>query len=84
VIGSDVRLRSVVFGHAHQDVEGNCANVPVYGAPSTCFQFKPGSEKFALDTLSPGYRWLYLTDDGGVTTQIRRVESFSIHVQLDA
>lgn len=84
VIGSDVRLRSVVFGHAHQDVEGHCAKVPVYGAPSTCFQFKPGSEKFAIDTLSPGYRWLYLADDGGVTTQIRRVESFSIHVQLDA
>ena len=84
VVGGDVRLRGVVFGHAHQEVQGSCASVPVYGAPSTCFQFAPDSEKFAVDTLSPGYRWLYLADDGDVTTQIRRVESFSIHVQLDA
>ena len=77
------RLRSVVFGHAHQIVEQTCGTVPVFGTPSTCFQFLPGSETFTLDTLSPGYRWLELTDDGEVHTAVRRVDSFPIHVQLN-
>ena len=77
------RLRSVVFGHAHQSVADRCAGVPVFGAPSTCFQFMPCSDSFATDTLPPGYRWLQLADDGRVTTDVRRVESFPIHVQLD-
>ena len=78
------RLRSVVFGHAHQIVEDDCGNVPVYGAPSTCFQFKPDIQTFAVDSQSPGYRWLQLDDDGSMQTHIRRVESFPIHVQLNA
>ncbi len=77
------RLRSVVFGHAHQIVESMCAALPVYGVPSTCFQFLPGSERFTLDTLSPGYRWLVLADDGDISTQVHRVDSFPIHVRLN-
>ena len=83
-INSTGRLRSVVFGHAHQIVEGHCADVPVYGVPSTCFQFTPQSQKFSVDTQSPGYRWLHLADDGGMTTQVHRVDSFYINVQLNA
>ena len=37
------RLRGVVFGHAHQEVEGEFSGVPLWGAPSTCFQFLPES-----------------------------------------
>jgi len=77
------RLRSMVFGHAHQAVANKCGALPVYGAPSTCFQFMPDSQKFAVDTTSPGYRWLWLEDDGGIHTQVRRVDSFPINVRLD-
>ncbi len=77
------RLRSIVFGHAHQAVADKCGALPVYGAPSTCFQFMPDSQKFAVDTTSPGYRWLWLEDDGGVHTQVTRVDSFPINVRLD-
>ena len=77
------RLRSVVFGHAHQDIADVCAEVPVFGAPSTCFQFMPGSNEFSLDTACPGYRWLQLADDGSVATEVRRVDSFPIQVRLD-
>ena len=77
------RLRSVVFGHAHQAVASKCGALPVYGAPSTCFQFMPHSQKFAVDTTSPGFRWLWLDDDGGIRTQVRRVDSFPINVRLD-
>ena len=79
----DTRLRGVVFGHAHQEIENTLGKLPVYGAPSTCFQFKPHSTTFTPDTLSPGYRWLYLSDDGQIATQVHRVDSFPIHIQLD-
>lgn len=75
-------LRVVVFGHAHQAVSGQCAGIPVYGAPSTCFQFLPESEQFAVDTRPPGYRWLHLHDDGSVETEVGRVDDFAISVTL--
>jgi len=77
------RLRGVVFGHAHQEIENTLGKLPVYGAPSTCFQFKPRSATFTPDTLSPGYRWLYLGDDGSVKTKVHRVDTFRINIQLD-
>ena len=77
------RLRGVVFGHAHQIVDDTCNAVPVFGAPSTCFQFAPGSEKFTIDTLAPGYRWLTLADDGQITSRECRVDAFSIQVRLN-
>ena len=76
------RLRGVVFGHAHQIVEDRVAGVPVWGAPSTCFQFLPESDKFSLDTRPPGYRWLRLADDGSIATEVERVRDFRISPAL--
>ena len=67
------RLRGVVFGHAHQAVDGLCAGLPVFGAPATCFQFAPNSETFGLADAPPGYRWLILEDDGGVRSEVHQV-----------
>jgi Icc protein len=77
------RLRNIVFGHVHQSIEDRVGQLPVYGTPSTCFQFAPGSQTFTLDTRSPGYRWLHLADDGSLETQVWAVDSFPIHIQLD-
>jgi len=88
VSGSDgsgaSRLRVVVFGHAHQVVEGQVAGVPLFGTPSTCFQFQPQSRTFTMDDRSPGYRWLHLEDDGRFVTEVRRVDSYIINVRLNA
>ena len=73
------RLRGVIFGHAHQPVNGMCGGVALYGAPSTCFGFVPHSETFSVDNSAPGYRWLTLYDDGRISTEVVRVESFSIN-----
>ena len=48
-------------------------SVPVWGSPSTCFQFQPRSQTFAVDASGPGYRWLYLQDDGSVGTEVKRI-----------
>lgn len=76
------RVKAVVFGHAHQEVTGTCCDLPVYGAPSTCFQFKPLSQQFTLDTLPPGFRWLELHEQGRLTTQVGRADQFKIEPKL--
>ena len=38
--------------------------------PSTCAQFLPGSEFFALDDRPPGMRWIELYDDGRIETEV--------------
>jgi len=70
---SGERLRGVVFGHTHQEVEAKVGCWPVFGVPSTCFQFQPQSSRFALDDLAPGYQWLELQHDGEITRTVRRV-----------
>lgn len=67
-------VKSVVFGHAHQTVEARHGELPLYGTPSTCFQFEPRSERFGLDATAPGYRWLHLADDGSIRTEVRHIE----------
>ncbi len=70
----EARLRGVAFGHAHQIVEATCGSLPVWGAPSTCFQFLPESQAFAVDTLPPGARRLDLDDDGSIMTRVVRAD----------
>lgn len=67
------QVRLVVFGHIHQEFERSRHNVHYLASPSTCFQFLPQSEEFALDTVEPGFRLITLYPDGSFTTQIERV-----------
>ncbi len=60
------QVRCVLFGHAHQDVETSIGDAMVLGTPSTCRQFKPKSDTFAVDDLPPAYRRLTLHDDGTI------------------
>jgi len=66
-------VQAVAFGHAHQDLQAQHGKLALFGTPSTCFQFKPRSCKFGLDDTGPGYRWLHLSDDGRLQTQVRRI-----------
>ncbi len=45
--------------------------------PSTCAQFLPNSDDFALDSRPPGYRWLELSSDGSISTRVLWVEGYS-------
>ena len=68
------QVRLILTGHVHQAMDAVWEGVRLLATPSTCFQFKPGSERFALDGLAPGYRWLELHDDGGFSTGIVRLD----------
>jgi Icc protein len=74
VLNKHSNVRTVIHGHIHQEMDRKIRNIRLCSTPSTCFQFKPGSETFALDDASPGFRWLTLHDDGEFTTGIVRLQ----------
>lgn len=73
VLSSHPQVRLVLFGHVHQEVEAAWEHASLYGCPSTCFQFAPKSDTFALGTSPPGYRTLTLHADGTFETAVHRV-----------
>ena len=67
------QVRGVLWGHAHQAFAAMRHGVRLLGTPSTCAQFKPGAERYTIDTQRPGYRWLVLQPDGALDTGIQRL-----------
>lgn len=67
------RVRAVLCGHVHQEVDVVEKGVRLLATPSTCYQFKPGSVRFTLDDRPPGYRLLSLFPDGHIETRVGRV-----------
>ncbi len=65
--------RVVLCGHVHQDFDQQHQGVRYLASPSTCIQFKPLSDDFALDHSAPGWRALSLHPDGRLSTQVWRL-----------
>ena len=69
------QVRLVLFGHVHQEMDTRHAQARLLACPSTCFQFAPGADAFALDADRPaGYRHLTLFPDGRFTTRVKRLD----------
>ena len=64
------QVRAVLAGHVHQASDISRNRVRFLTTPSTCFQFLPGSDAFAVDRRPPGFRWLDLLADGTVRTEV--------------
>lgn len=64
------KVRLAVFGHVHQPYDALHHGIRVLATPSTCRQFLPESDKFAVDDRPPAYRRISLLDDGGCETEI--------------
>ena len=69
-------VRALLCGHVHQESDKNNDDLRFISTPSTCFQFKPQSHSFALDSLGPGYRWVDLYDNGRINTGVCRLKNF--------
>lgn len=74
VLDTHANVQGVIWGHIHQAFEQIRDNCLLLGSPSTCLQFKPGSETFAVDNKSPAYRWLILHGDGQIKTGVEYVD----------
>ncbi|WMC11042.1 3',5'-cyclic-AMP phosphodiesterase [Oceanimonas pelagia] len=68
------RASSVVLcGHVHQGFDEVRGGIRYLASPSTCIQFKPLSDDFALDYMAPGWRQLSLYPDGRLGTRVWRL-----------
>ena len=76
------RIRAIIWGHVHQEYDGERNGVRLLSVPSTCVQFKPFSEDFSVDDAAPGYRWLDLYPDGSIDTAVSRVEGIDFEVDF--
>ncbi|MFP4160823.1 MAG: phosphodiesterase [Ectothiorhodospira sp.] len=68
VIDAHPKVRGILFGHAHREVDKTRNGVRLLGAPSTSVQFRPHTAAPRVDDLPPGYRLLELHADGRIET----------------
>lgn len=71
------QTKALLWGHIHQEIDQPLGDLRLLATPSTCIQFKPRSDDFALDDLPPGYRWLRLQPGGTLDTGVSRVEGYA-------
>jgi len=64
------RVRLAVFGHVHQAYDAEHDGIRIMATPSTCRQFKPRSDNFAVDERPPAYRRITLAADGSFETDL--------------
>jgi Icc protein len=70
-------VRAIVWGHVHQSYDCLRKGVRLLATPSTCAQFLPNSDDFAVDPRPPGYRTFELRADGSLLTEVVWVEQHS-------
>lgn len=69
------QVRVLLWGHVHQEFNGERGGIQLFSTPSTCAQFLPDSVEAAIDTAAlPAYRWFELAVDGTVKTGVEWVE----------
>ena len=68
------KIKAVSWGHIHNEFNLNMGSAKLFSTPSTCYQAKTKSKNFIIDPkASPGYRKIYLNDDGSFDTEVIRV-----------
>jgi 3',5'-cyclic-AMP phosphodiesterase len=74
VIDAHPHVRGIVWGHVHQSYDGERQGVRLFGTPSTCAQFLPHSDRYAVDSRPPAYRCFDLFDDGRIHAEVHWVD----------
>lgn len=66
-------IRACIYGHVHQASDQIWHGIRFISCPSTCLQFKPQHDEFALDHLAPGYRLFELYPNGELNSTVKRI-----------
>jgi len=77
-------VKAVLSGHVHQAFDVEKQGTRYITSPSTCVQFKPNSDDFAVDDKAPGYRYLVLHKSGTITTKVERIEADEFVIDKNA
>ena len=65
----------VLSGHVHQEIDYMSEGLRMLATPSTCYQFKANSDNMCrLDRPQPAYRYLGLSADGKLDTQVHYLD----------
>lgn len=70
VVARHRNVRGLLWGHVHQAFDAVVEGRVLMATPSTCFQFVPRRDDYAVDDRPPGYRWLTLHPDGRIETAV--------------
>lgn len=84
VIKNEANVKAVLSGHVHQTFDELKNGVRFLTSPSTCVQFKPSNNEFALDDSAPGYRHLILHKSGEITTLVERIKAGEFSTDMNA
>lgn len=76
------KIKLLIHGHIHQILDLKIEQLKIYGSPSTCFQFKPQTHDFELDSSEPGYRTIKLLANGQLTSEVHRITEQLQDLQL--
>lgn len=69
-LDSNPKIRVLLFGHVHQAYDAPHGGLRVIGTPSTCRQFRPASDEYAVDDRPPAYRQLEFGPNGHFETTL--------------
>ena len=83
VLARHSNVKVVLFGHVHQESWHQWQGIEFFSSPSTCVQFKPKSEDFALGKEAPGYRVLHLKHDGSFSTEVHRLTHLQQNINVE-
>ncbi len=84
VLSKYPQVKGVLCGHVHQVMDKYCHGIKVMSSPSTCIQFKPNSDDFALDEQNPGWRYVSLLNNGQIETEVCRLSGVTFRPKPDA
>ena len=84
VLARHEQVRGLLWGHIHQSLDQETGGWRMLASPSTCVQFLPDSESFAVDAVPPGYRWLALYPDGRIRSGVERIADDDYGLELDS
>lgn len=84
VVDKHTNVKGVVCGHIHQALDTHYKDCRVMAAPSTCIQFKPDSNDFALDSTNPGWREIELHHDGTITSYVGRLKGTDFQPDMNS
>lgn len=69
-------VRAITWGHVHQPFDSLRKGVRLLATPSTCAQFLPRADQFAVDPRPPAYRTFELRADGTLMTEVVWVDQY--------
>lgn len=70
IVDTAPQVRGILWGHVHQASDRHRNGIRMMSTPSTCAQFRPNSDDFAIDARPPGFRWLDLRPDGTIDSEV--------------